>query len=420
MKTITIALSFVIFLLPTVHAAELTIACGAVGTERQYCQESVDRWSAQTGHSVRVIHTPDSSNERLTMYQLLLREKHDTVDVFQIDVVWPALLDRYLLDLSQYIDPGEISEHFPSLIENNTVDGKLIALPWYVDTGLLYYRADLLNKHNKPVPRTWQQLEAVALDILQLEQDPNLSGFVWQGDAYEGLTCNLTEWLGSAGLKSIISDDQRLLLNSPAAIDMLTTVERWIGSISPESVLTMREEDVRTAFEKGEAVFMRNWPYAWNLSQFGEQSSVRGQVGVTTLPGLRDGYQGSGTLGGWQLAITRYTNHPELAADLVRFMTSEAEQRQRMLLGYFPTRARLFDGSFADDIAPLVSAVGESLPNATARPATALGKHYKTVSRLLYEHTNRHFKSGTDNPEQLLTSLESAIERDTLGAFSAR
>lgn len=420
MKTIIPLLTLSLLGATLAHGTQLTIACGAVGTERQYCQESVDRWSAQSGHSVRVIHTPDSSNERLTMYQMLLSERHDTVDVFQIDVVWPALLDRFLLDLSLYIPPSEISEHFTSLIDNNTVEGKLVAMPWYVDTGLLYYRADLLKKHNKAVPRTWQQLERVALDIQQLEQNEQLTGFVWQGEAYEGLTCNVTEWLGSAGLKSIVGDDQQLLLSSPAAIDMLNTVQRWIGTISPAEVLSMREEDVRTVFEQGNAIFMRNWPYAWNLSQYGEQSAVKGNVGVTTLPGVSEAYNGSGTLGGWQLAATRYTKHPELAADLIRFMTSESEQRQRLLLGYFPTRASLFEGNFEPEISPLLDAVGASLPNATARPSTQFGKHYKTVSRLLYEQTNQHLRQNRNPAEQLLTAIETAIERNTLGNFSAR
>lgn len=413
LKTLSLV-SVLCFVSLTAVAEQLTIACGAVGDERKYCMESVERWSALTGHTVRVINTPNSSSDRLAMYQLLLRERHDTVDVFQIDVVWPGLLQRYLLDLSKYIPKADIAAHFPALIGNNTVNGKLVAMPWYVDTGLLFYRQDLLTKYGLSVPSTWDELESSARTVLEGERaaQPELQGLVFQSDDYEGLTCNFVEWLGSAGQTELVDSNQKMTLNSADNVAVLEQIKGMInGGLTPREILSYREEDARLMFQEGNAVFMRNWPYVWKLSQLDPSSPVAGKVGVTVLPGRTADQAGRGTLGGWQLAVTKYTRHPELAADLVNFMTSEAEQRTRLPLGYFPTRNAVYQQVPSAEIAPLFDAVGETLENALARPATALGKYYKDASRVMYNEVNDFLADPDESAQALLTELAREVAR---------
>ncbi|MDX1343140.1 MAG: ABC transporter substrate-binding protein [Reinekea sp.] len=409
--------AFALWLSAQAVAETLTIACGAVGQERQYCIDSVQRWSALTGHDVSVINTPDSSSDRLAMYQLLLRERHDTVDVFQIDVVWPGLLHKYLLDLSDYIPLADINAHFPALITNNKVDDRLVAMPWYVDTGLLYYRKDLLQQYGFDVPKTWPELRSIAQKIVDAERvnNPGMTGFVFQADSYEGLTCNFVEWLGAAGRGSMISPQQTIDLNHPesaAVLDFMRSMVR--SSLTPETILDYREEDARAVFQDGNAVFMRNWPYAWNLAQQSE-SAVAGKIGVAPLPGMSEQNAGAGTLGGWQLAVTKYTRHPQLAADLVNFMTSTAEQRTRLALGYFPTRNSLYQQIPSADIQPLFDAVGTTLETAVARPATQLGKDYKDASRAIYVQVHDFLAQESGTGAELLNVLSEEIEHVSMG-----
>src|SRR5215208_2894326 len=99
------------------------------------------------------------------------------------------------------------SAHYPGIVANNTVGGKLVAMPYFSDFGMLYYRTDLLQKYNiaKP-PETWDELQQQAMTIVNGERaaNPNFAGYVFQGRSYEGLTCNALEWIASAGGGQIV------------------------------------------------------------------------------------------------------------------------------------------------------------------------------------------------------------------------
>ena len=128
-----------------------------------------------------------------------------------IDVIWPGDLANNLLDLYQFDGVKEaVASHFPAIVENNTVDGKLVGIPWFTDAGLLYYRTDLLEKYGYDgPPATWTELEDMAKTIQEGERadNPDFWGFVWQGNAYEGLTCDALEWIKSNGGGSIVEPD---------------------------------------------------------------------------------------------------------------------------------------------------------------------------------------------------------------------
>ncbi len=393
-------------------AVELTIACGAVGIERQVCIDGANRWAEQTGHSVDVVATPQSSTERLAMYQLLLRERHNTVDVFQIDVIWPGLLGEYLLDLSPYVP--DTDAFFPNLMANNTVDGRLIAMPWYVDTGLLYYRKDLLERYGHTVPQTWDELEAIATEVQRGErsQNGNFWGYVWQGSDYEGLTCNVMEWLVSSNAGTVVSTQGVVTLDNDRAARIIDQAAGWIDTISPPAVLEYQEEDARAQFEAGNALFMRNWPYAWRLANEPE-STVSGKVGVTVLP-QGDSGAPSGALGGWQLAVTEATRYPELSADLVRFLTSESEQRRRAEFGYLPTRSALYDEPELTQNNAVFEPVGQALENVAVRPSSATGRTYKYVSRYVSGEIHEVLR-GTKSTTDALASITDRIVERGLG-----
>lgn len=99
-STIRAALAAPLFLYAVAQAATITISCGAVGQELQFCREGVRAWERATGHSVRVVSAPNSSSERLALYQQLLAARAPDIDVLQIDAMWPAILARHLADLA--------------------------------------------------------------------------------------------------------------------------------------------------------------------------------------------------------------------------------------------------------------------------------------------------------------------------------
>lgn len=147
------------------QAAELTISCGAVGAELTLCQEGVAAWEDKTGHEVDIVSTPNSSTERLSLYQQILSANSSDIDVMQIDVVWPGLLANHLLDLNEALGEDAASGHFETIVANNTIEDRLVAMPWFTDAGVLYYRKDLLEKYGFEAPDTWQALTEMAKTI---------------------------------------------------------------------------------------------------------------------------------------------------------------------------------------------------------------------------------------------------------------
>jgi trehalose/maltose transport system substrate-binding protein len=393
------------------HAATVAISCGAVGRELELCREGAQAWARRSGQAVRLVSTPASGTERLALYQQLLAARAPDIDVLQIDVVWPGILANHLVDLTDAA--REVAaDHAAALIQNNTVGGRLVAIPWFVDVGLLYYRRDLLARHGVEVPRTWLELTATADRIQRAERAAGASrlwGFVFQGRAYEGLTCNALEWLASHGAGTLIDPTGRIEVNSPAAQRALALAASWIGEISPQGVLNYTEEEARGVFQSGQAVFMRNWPYAWALLQ-DHASPVRDRVGVTTLPAAPDG-RPAAALGGQQLAVSRYSRSPEAAISLALFLASHAEQKRRAIAGgYHPTLPALYRDPQILAASPLFAILGEALAYAVARPSSVTGPAYNRVSYALANAVHAALAGQSDAATSLRT-LERQLRR---------
>jgi trehalose/maltose transport system substrate-binding protein len=179
----------------------ITVAAGAVGQELELTREAAQRYmESHPDVEVRVIDTPDLATDRYGLYLQFFEARSSDIDVYQIDVIWPGDLAEHLLDLYEFGAKEVTDKHFPAIIENNTVDERLCGIPWFTDAGLLYYRTDLLEKYGLEVPKTWVELEEAARIIQEGERaegNEDFWGFVWQGNAYEGLTCNALEWIYS-------------------------------------------------------------------------------------------------------------------------------------------------------------------------------------------------------------------------------
>ncbi len=398
-------------------AVTVTISCGAVGQELELCRQGTAAWAEATGHGVEIVSTPNSATERLALYQQMLASGAADIDVFQIDVIWPGILAMHMIDLSTYIPAEEVEQHFPAIVTNNTVDGALVAMPWFTDAGVLYYRTDLLEKYGRGIPTTWSALAEAAEIIVEGERlagNDTFQGFVFQGSAYEGLTCNALEWIDSYG-GQIVADNGRVRVNNPAAVAALTEAAGWIGTISPEGVLSYTEEEARGVFQAGNAAFMRNWPYAWALAQ-SDDSPVRGKVGVVALPmgeGPDAGH--TGVLGGWNLAVSKYSTHPEEAADLVRFLASYDEQKRRAVVGaYNPTIAGLYQDEDVLTANPFFGSLYDTFANAVARPSRVTGDRYNRVSSEFFNAVHR-ILSGASTAEAALSELQTSLNRLSRG-----
>jgi trehalose/maltose transport system substrate-binding protein len=398
-------------------AATISISCGAVGLELQLCQEGANAWGEATGNEVKVISTPNSATERLALYQQILAANSADIDVYQIDVIWPAILANHFIDLAEHIDQATIDQHFPAIVANNTVDDRLVAMPWFTDAGILYYRKDLLEKYGKEPPSTWQELTEIAAEIQDGERaagNDKMQGFVFQSKAYEGLTCNALEWIDSFGGGQIVAEDGSITVNNDKAAAALDLAASWVGKIAPEGVLNYAEEESRGVFQSGNAVFMRNWPYAWALGN-APDSPISGKIGVIQLPtGDADGKH-TGALGGWQLAVSKYSQNAELAVDLVKHLSSPEEQKRRAIKGSFnPTIAGLYQDQEILQATPFFGELYETFTNAVARPSRVTGDKYNQVSSEFFNAVHA-VMSGKSDAASSLEGLESKLDRLSRG-----
>jgi trehalose/maltose transport system substrate-binding protein len=399
-------------------AQTVTVVAGAVGIELELAREAAQRYmDANPGVTVNILESPDLADDRLGLYLQFFEAQSSELDVYQIDVIWPGDLAVHFVDLYEYGAADIVDEHFPAIVENNTVDGRLIGIPWFTDAGLLYYRTDLLEEYGfDGPPATWTELTSMAQTIQEGERakgNADFWGFVWQGNAYEGLTCDALEWIASNDGGQIIEPDGVITVNNPNAIEIVDLAASWVGTISPPGVTGFGEEDARNLWQAGNAAFMRNWPYAYSLGQ-GEGSAVAGVFDVSPLPaGDVAGGAPAATLGGWQLGVSRYSENPELAADVAFFLASYEEQKRRAIVGsYNPTIMALYEDPDVLEATPFFGALYDVFINAVARPSTITAPDYAQVSSAFFRAVHSVL-TGEEDAENALALLELDLEAQT-------
>ena len=394
-----------------VSAAEITYVSGAVGNAVENFKKIVAPWEAKTGHTVKLVPMPASTTDQFGQYRLWLAAGNGDIDLYQTDVIWAPQLADHFVDLSA--TAGELmKEHFPSIVESQTVDGKLVALPLFTDAPALYYRKDLLDKHGASVPKTWEELTTTAKAVQDAERaagNNDIWGFVWQGNAYEGLTCDALEWVKSSGGGQIVEPDGSISINNAKAAAALELAATWPGSISPEGVLAYQEEEARGVWQTGNAVFMRNWPYAYGLGN-SDDSAVKGKFGVTTLPTGQGHDTSAATLGGWNVGVSKYGNNQEAAIDLAMYLAgAEAQKTRSIIASNLPTIVSLYEDADIAREQPIIPQWKDVFLQAVPRPSAPTREKYNEVSTLFFSAVHSVI-SGNAKAADTLADLEDDLD----------
>ncbi len=371
------------------------------------------------GVKVKAEALPWNTDEQRQFFVINLEGGSPGFDVMMLDVIWVPEFARagWLLDLTPALAPDELGAFFPSAVEAATQGGLVWALPWNMNVGLLYYRTDLLAKYGLGPPETYDDLVAQAQRIREGERGTRLDGFLWQGKQYEGLVVNVLEGLWADGTV-LLAPDGAVFPDPARAGEVLAFMRGLVErGVSPPWTTAADEELTRRAFGRGEAVFLRNWPYALDLLE-AEDSPVRGKVGVASLPRHRQGLRGAGSTGGSHLAIHRGTRHPDLALDLVRTLTSERAQRL-MITGaaLYPTRMALYHAPDLVRRNPALPSIAALTLAGRPRPVTP---YYLTISTLLQPELSAALV-GIKSPARVVTDARRGLAfalRDSRGASS--
>ena len=382
----------------------------------------VAEFTRQTGIRVEFLPGPEAAAEQVATWRKLLESGAKVPDVYVIDVIWPGVLADYLVELRDYIPEQEIAAHLPELIANNTVNGRLVALPSFMNEGVLFYRTDLLRKYGyRAPPTTWQELEVMARHIQAGERargNKDFWGFVWQGAASEALTCNALEWQVSEGGGTILDEKGNVTVNNAQNIRAWERAARWVGSISPPGVVTYKEWDAQNIWLGGNAAFMRNWSSGY-IAARAPDSMVRDRFDIAPLPRGSAGI--AATLGGAGYGVSAHSLHPREAATLVRFLCGRNQQARRLRnANEAVTISTLYEEPEVLANNPHWLRILEIFRKGIAlRPSRQAGKMYPEVSRAYSQAVHAVLtrkKSAAQVASELQDQLQQMLKADAVRA----
>lgn len=380
----------------------LTFSASALGAEGTIVRRQLARFGEKhPGVRVELRVTPDAADQRHQLYVQWLNARAPEPDVLQLDIIWTAEFAAagWILPLDAFAP--DVRDFFPAAIAADRWRGALYALPWFVDVGLLYWRTDLVDA----APGSLSELREAARGLV--DGGATRFGLVWQGARYEGLVTVFLEHLGAFG-GGILDARGRVIVDKPEAIRALAFMRDSVdaGGFVPPTTLTWQEEQTRFAFQNGQAAFMRNWPYAWALLQDGSQSRVANRVAIAPFP-AGDGGRPSAALGGAQLAVNAHSADPELAWELVAFLTAPEQMLERArVAAQLPARRSLYGTAALAEALPLpVHQAREAIDAATARPVTPV---YSELSEILQVRLHRAL-TGQEPPADALRAAAQEI-----------
>jgi multiple sugar transport system substrate-binding protein len=294
--------------------------------------------------------------------------------------------------MTPYVESRK-DEFVPSTLESVTFDGKFWGAPRVTDAGLLYYRTDQVDS----VPPTWQEIykEAAANN-----------GIVYQGSAYEGLTVDYLELAFAAGGKVISDDGTKSEINSPENLKALQFMVDGIkDGAAPKAVTTMTEEPARRAWEAGKATFMRNWPYAFALSQMAPK--VKGKFAVAPYPAFEGGGKAA-ILGGHNMVISVFSTNPGGALKFIDFMTgTERMKRNAVKYSKAPVLAETYQDAAVKKALPFADDLQRAVEQAKSRPVSPV---YPQISEAIFKNVNAAL-SGSMSPEDALKQADADINK---------
>ncbi len=350
-------------------------------------------------------------NEKVTLKEQTARadQQHDDLvqhflgqdsgyDVVSVDVVSTAefAAKGWLQPLTGNLAPNT-SQLLPATVNSGTFNGTLYAAPQTTDGGLLYYRKDLVSNP----PTTWAHM----MSDCKIATAHNMDCYAGQFSRYEGLTVNVTEAINTFGGSIVAEDGRTPTVDSPqakAGLQALVTAYRD-GNI-PAQALSYQEEQGRTAFESGKLLFLRNWPYVYNLAKTDASSKVKNTFGIAPLPGLNG--PGASSLDGYNAAISVYSDHKATAADFLRFLESQEIQKFLVTHGSpAPVLSSLYTDPSLVKKFPYLPVLKKSLNNAVPRPITPF---YPAVTTAIQDNAYAAFKG--ESVATAIKNMSAAIE----------
>ena len=388
---------------------------GVPGDHRMVSELVLQEFTRETGIRVNDLPTPEDNSAKLELAMGFLRRGASSPDIYGVDTIWCGEMSDYLIDLQPYF-ASEISSLDREILDGYMAQGKLLAMPNHPNVHVLVYRTDLLAKYGyKTPPRTWDELEKMALRIQSAERAKGKNdfwGFVWAGAKTdsEQVTFEGLEWQAGEGGGHIIEPDGRISVNNPGVVRAWERAAHWVGLISPPSIASYTALDAENKFwVSGEAAFLLSYSDVFEI--YAEDKPFRDQAGVTSVP------RGKGarvaTIGGYALGISRTSAHRAEAVKLIQFLMRKQAEFRASNHPEKPDRKEEFF-----EVPPVIKKIypwwnkpGDSAGSEVVwRPSEVTGSKYEAVSKA-YSNALHSVLTRESTAPAAAASLENELGR---------
>ena len=359
---------------------------------------AIAKWNAaHPTEKVTLKQQTDQANQQHDDLVQNLQAKNPNYDVMSVDVIWTGefAAKGWLQPLTGKMAISTAGM-LPATVKTATYNGVQYAAPVTSDGGILFYRKDLVPTP----PKTWTEM----MGMCTIAKAKNIGCYAGQFAQYEGLTVNTAEAINSEG-GTIVGADGKPTVTTPEATKGLQNLATaYANGDIPKEAITFQEEQGRLAFESGKLMFLRNWPYVYNLAKTDASSTVKNTLGMTALPGATG--PGASSLGGHNAAISVYSKNKATAHDFLQFITSPAEER------YYATNSSLapvLSALYTDPALvaklPYLPVLKTSIDHAVPRPVTPF---YPAVTKAVSDNAYAAIK-GDVPVATALANMQKAI-----------
>ncbi len=309
-----------------------------------------------------------SDQQRISLVRRLAAND-SSIDILAMDVDWTAEFANagWLRPVPPALSAQIKSVDLPGPVQTASYNNRLWAVPINSNTELLWYRKDLLAAIHQPVPTTWAQM---LTDSEMLAKAGKPHYIEEQGAQYEGLTVWFNSLVNSAG-GAIISGGNRVVIGPSAEKAAAIMHELATGPAADPSLNVDEEDQGRIAFESGTAAFMINYPFVWPAAQKDVPKTIFPQMGYAPFPTVIPGSAPRVSIGGYNLGVSTYSRHPDLAFDAAACLTQQSyEITYAEKGGLAPVRGAIYDIPSFEKQYPFHALIKSQLESYGIRPQT--------------------------------------------------
>jgi trehalose/maltose transport system substrate-binding protein len=330
-------------------------------------QQAADTCSKNSGgrYVIKYNKLPNGADGQRQQMVRRLAAKDKSMDILGLDVTWEA----------EFAEAGWIREWTGANkqqategtlkvpLETATWKGKLYAVPYNSNTQLLWYRSDLVPTP----PKTWDEMITMA-EALRKQGKPHLIEI--QGAQYEGAVVWFNSLLAGAGGSMLTPDATKAALGAPA-VQALGVMKRLATSSAADASISVQMEDAnRLAMENGTAAFELNYPFVYP-SMKADKPDLFKNFKWALYPRTKADEPSHVTIGGIDLAISKYSQHPDLAFEAALCLRNRENQKVAAIKGGLPpTIAALYDDPSLQKDYPFRKDIKAALDAASVRPKT--------------------------------------------------